>query len=118
MDVTVGEYLRFALEPIALANERVDHVDLDRWVDGQVRDRARRVHVEEDEVLVIPHGQRALRGDVGRPVLAHGGDEAERLLVHDAPHVVVKAHRSSSPRRSCRPLCLKPRPGALPRCRG
>ena len=46
-------------------------------------------------MLVVPHGQRALRGDVGRAVRAHGGHEPERLLPDDALHVVIESHGPS-----------------------
>ena len=46
---------RRALEPVALAHERVDDVDLDERAAPDVRDRLRRAHVGEEQVVVVEH---------------------------------------------------------------
>src|SRR5262249_6533982 len=63
--------------------------------------------VGEDEMIVVPHGDGALGGQVWRVVFTHGCDEGETLLVDDPLHVVGEdAHDALlSPRQ---PVCGSP----------
>src|SRR5262249_6687550 len=52
----VLHYLRHALEPKTLADERVHHIELDRRIVPEVLDRARRGEIGEPELPVPQHG--------------------------------------------------------------
>ena len=79
---------RLALEAVALAHERVDHVDLDERPGPDVRGRLRRADVSEEQVIVIPHAGRPLGREVRRSVGADGRVERELLLADQPLHVV------------------------------
>src|SRR5262249_52470914 len=86
---------RSALVTVTLADEGIDDVDLDRRVSTEVRDGSRRADVREDEMVVVPDRDRAFGRKIGCVVGAHGGDERETLLAHDALHVIGEdAHRA------------------------
>lgn len=92
MNIAAREHLGCAFEAVSLAQDGIDDVDLDRGIGGEVGNRVRGVDVQEHEVLVVPHGCRALRRQVGGSVGAHRGDEPETLLTNDAAHVVIESH--------------------------
>src|SRR5689334_6778407 len=72
----VSDDLRPALEAVALARDGVHDVDLAGGVRAQIAGGARRADVGEDQVVVVPDGERALGREVGRAVRADRGDVA------------------------------------------
>ena len=79
---------RGTLEPVALAHERVDDVDLDERAAADVLDRLRGAHVGEEEVVVVENVRRPLGRQVRRAVRAHRRVEPEALLADQPLHVV------------------------------
>src|SRR4030095_4308185 len=79
---------RDTLEPVPLADKRIDDVHFHVDVPSQVRESAGRSDVGEDEMIVIPDRRRSLGRQLRRSRRTHGGDEAEALLLDDSLHVV------------------------------
>src|SRR6476659_7995653 len=91
---------RDALEAVAFANDRIDDIHFDTGILSEIRQRARRTDVGEDEVVVVPDGDRAFGRDVRRPIGADRGEEAEALLFYDPLHVGSENSHGCRPSRS------------------
>src|SRR6185437_3210647 len=79
---------RRALEPVALARERVDYVDRYRGPGRDVGGGLRRADVREEQVVVVPHPGRSPRGEVRRAIRADSRVERELLLLDQPLHVI------------------------------
>ena len=62
-------------------------------VELKVTNRVRRANVAEDEMVVVPDPNRALRRQVGSAIGVHGCNEAEALLLNNAPHICIERYR-------------------------
>src|SRR5881397_525959 len=87
---------RGAFEAVALAEDRVDDVDLDGGIRAEVLDRLRRRDLGEDEMLVVPDRGRPLRREVRRPVRADRRNEAEALLSDELLHLLGENAQADS----------------------
>ena len=84
-------------EAVSLTDEWIDHVHFHVRVHSQVRERAWRSDVGEDEVIVVPDCRRALGREIRRAVGAHCSNEAKSLVADDPFHIVSQDARCASP---------------------